>query len=125
MIDEETLADKESATRAACLFHGFSDISRMCIVQHLFNGEHNVKQLTAHLGLAQTTVSGHLACLLDCGVIQRRAVGRSSMYSLTHPQKTMALLVAAQDLLSATGQAVTLCPRHGIEALRNTTKEEQ
>lgn len=117
--------EKESAKRAACLFHGFSDISRTRIVQHLFQGEHNVKQLTEHLGLAQTTVSGHLACLLDCGVVQRRAEGRSSMYSLTHPKETMALFAAAEDLLGVTGQAVTLCPRHGIAALEVASSEEK
>lgn len=123
LIDSVTLAKKTAATRAACLFHSFSDISRTRIVQHLLNGEHNVKQLTELLGLAQTTVSGHLACLLDCGVVQRRPVGRSSMYSLTHPQQTLALLQAAQDLLLATGQAVTLCPEHGIAILEGEAEE--
>lgn len=123
--DTETAKDREAAIRAACLFHGFSDISRMRIVQHLFTGEHNVKELTDHLGLAQTTVSGHLACLLDCGIVRRRAVGRSSMYSLTQPEETMALLAAAQALLSATGEAVALCPRHGIDVLQHTGKEER
>ena len=40
-------------TAAACLFHGFSDPSRLAIVQHLALGEHRVVELTRHLGLAQ------------------------------------------------------------------------
>lgn len=124
LLGAETALDRDAATRAACLFHGFSDISRVRIAQHLFTGEHNVKELTEHLGLAQTTVSGHLACLLDCGIVERRAVGRSSMYSLTHPEETLALFTAAQALLAATGEAVTLCPRHGVDALQHQGKEE-
>lgn len=105
--------DHDAAAHAACLFHAFSDVSRTRIVQHLLYGEHNVKQLTEHVGLAQTTVSGHLACLLECGVVQRRAVGRASFYSLKHPQETVALLEAAEGLLTATGHAVALCSHHG------------
>lgn len=103
-------------TAAACLFHGFSDRSRLAIVQHLTLGEHRVVDLTRHLGLAQSTVSKHLACLLDCGIVGVRAQGRSSMYSLAHPQATLDLLAAAERLLAATGDAVVLCPRYGTRA---------
>ncbi len=101
---------------AACLFHGFSDRSRLSIVQHLASGEHRVVDLTGHLGLAQSTVSKHLACLLDCGIVSVRAQGRASVYSLAHPQATLDLLAAAERLLAATGDAVVLCPRYGTEA---------
>jgi DNA-binding transcriptional ArsR family regulator len=103
-------------TAAACLFHGFSDRSRLAIVQHLALGEHRVVGLTAHLGLAQSTVSKHCACLLDCGVLRVRTQGRASYYSLAHPETTMALLAAAEKLLALTGDAVVLCPTHGAEA---------
>lgn len=98
---------------AACLFHGFSDRSRLTIVQHLALGEHRVVDLTRHLGLAQSTVSKHLACLLDCGIVKVRAQGRASVYSLAHPEETLDLLAAGERLLGATGDAVVLCPRYG------------
>lgn len=101
---------------AACLFHGFSDPSRLAILQHLSLGEHRVVDLTAHLGLAQSTVSKHLACLKDCGLVTSRAQGRASMFSLTHPEALMALLAAAEQLLDLTGDAVALCSTHGITA---------
>lgn len=97
-------------TAAACLFQGFSDVSRVTIVQHLLLGEHCVVDLTRHLGLAQSTVSRHLACLLDCGIVTVRAQGRASVYALAHPAATTALLQAAETLLGLTGDAVTLCP---------------
>ncbi len=97
-------------TAAACLFQGFSDVSRVTIVQHLLLGEHRVVDLTRHLGLAQSTVSRHLACLLDCGIVTVRAQGRASVYALAHPAATTAPLQAAETLLGLTGDAVTLCP---------------
>ena len=100
-------------TAAACLFHGFSDRSRLSIVQHLALGEHRVVDLTGHLGLAQSSVSKHLACLRDCGLVEVRPEGRASVYSLAHPEATLELLAAAETLLGLTGDAVVLCPRYG------------
>ncbi|WP_040320047.1 ArsR/SmtB family transcription factor [Aeromicrobium marinum] len=103
-------------TAAACLFHGFGDRSRLAIVRHLVTNEHRVVDLVGRLGLAQSTVSQHLACLVDCGIAQVRAQGRASYYSLTHPEATLAVLAAAEQLLALTGDAVTLCPSHGAAA---------
>ena len=100
-------------TAAACLFHGFGDASRLSIVRHLVLGEHRVVDLTEHLGLAQSTVSKHLACLRDCGLVVSRPQGRASMFSLTHPEATLDLLAAAERLLGLTGDAVALCPVYG------------
>jgi len=101
---------------AACLFHGFSDASRLAIVRHLALGEHRVVDLTEHLGLAQSTVSKHLACLRDCGLVESRPQGRASLFSLTHPEATLQLLSAAEQLLALTGDAVALCPIYGQPA---------
>jgi DNA-binding transcriptional ArsR family regulator len=67
----------------AALFHALSDPSRLLIVRHLSLGEHRVVDLTAHLGLAQSTVSKHLACLKDCGLVASRPEGRASVWSLS------------------------------------------
>lgn len=98
---------------AACLFRGMSDPSRIAILRHLLLGEHNVNELTIHLGLAQSTVSKHLACLRDCGLVESRPAGRASMFSLTHPDAVLKVFAAAEELLAATGEAVVLCPTHG------------
>lgn len=99
---------------AVCLFRSLADPTRLAIVQHLGLGEHRVVELTAHLGLAQSTVSGHLSCLRECGLVNVRAQGRASMYSLARPE-LMDLLVSAERLLEATGHAVTLCPNYGTD----------
>ena len=116
---DKRIDEAAALTAAACLFHGFSDPSRLAIVRHLALGEHRVVDLTAHLGLAQSTVSKHLACLKDCGLVTSRPQGRASMWSLNHADAVMALLSAAERLLDLTGDAVTLCPNFGAGTLRD------
>lgn len=118
-VDAPVGVEAGSLKVAACLFHGFSDASRLAILQHLALGEHRVVDLTAHLGLAQSTVSKHLACLKDCGLVTSRAQGRASVFSLAHPEALMSLLAAAEQLLELTGDAVALCATHGIAAQHN------
>lgn len=105
---------------AASLFHGFSDPVRLAILRHLALGEHRVVDLTEHVGLAQSTVSKHLACLKGCGLVDSRPDGRASVFSLTHPEALLELFAAAERLLAMTGDAVTLCPTYGAETLETT-----
>ncbi|WP_371708779.1 ArsR/SmtB family transcription factor [Nesterenkonia sp. NBAIMH1] len=95
---------------ASSLFGALGDSSRLVILQHLQLGEHRVVDLTEHLGLSQSTVSKHLACLRECGLVSSRAQGRASVYSLNHAEAVMQLLASAESVLSRTGDAVTLCP---------------
>ena len=115
-VESEAVDEAAALSAAACLFHGFSDSSRLAIVRHLALGEHRVVDLTEHLGLAQSTVSKHLACLRDCGLVESRPQGRASLFSLTHPEATLELLTAAERLLGLTGDAVVLCPNYGQAA---------
>jgi DNA-binding transcriptional ArsR family regulator len=89
-------------TSTVCLFRGLADPTRLAIVRHLALGEHRVVDLTAHLGLAQSTVSGHLSCLRDCGLVSVRAEGRASVYRLARPE-VLDLLAAAEQFLAVTG----------------------
>ena len=107
--------ERGALAAAACMFRSLGDPTRLAIVQHLALGEHRVVDLTAHLGLAQSTVSAHLACLKDCGLVDSRPVGRASVFTLARPE-LLALLSAAETLLAATGDAVVLCPVYGEEA---------
>jgi DNA-binding transcriptional ArsR family regulator len=103
---------------AACMFRSLGDPARLAILRHLALGEHRVVDLAAHLGLAQSTVSAHLACLRDCGLVTSRPQGRASMWSLNHAADLLDLLAAAERVLAATGDAVALCPTYGEAANR-------
>ena len=105
--------------RAAALFHGLADRNRLAIVAQLADGERRVVDLTRTLGLAQGTVSGHLACLRGCGLVVGRPEGRQMFYSLAHPE-LMELLTAAEQLLALTGDAVELCPNYGTSTHTRT-----
>jgi DNA-binding transcriptional ArsR family regulator len=96
---------------AAALFRSLGDPARLAIVRRLAAGPARVVDLTRALGLAQSTVSGHLACLRDCGLAAARPQGRASVWSLTQPD-LLDLLAAAEAVLAATGSAVTLCPAY-------------
>ncbi|MGY5766035.1 ArsR/SmtB family transcription factor [Brachybacterium sp. DNPG3] len=93
-------------TVVASLFHSVSDPSRLVILRHLRLGEHRVVDLTEHLGLAQSTVSKHLASLKETGLVVSRPEGRASVYSLKHPEALRTLFAAAETLLALTGDAV-------------------
>lgn len=110
------LSERDALAPAACLFRAFGDPARLTILRHLTMGEHRVVDLVEHLGLAQSTVSKHLACLRDCGLVSSRPVARSSMFALTQRDLVLKVLGAAEELLAATGDAVTLCPTTGLDA---------
>jgi len=111
-LHDSRLDESQALSAAACMFRSLGDPARLAIVQHLAVGEQRVVDLTAHLGLAQSTVSAHLACLKDCDLVTSRPQGRASMFSLAHPE-LFTLLTAAEQLLAATGDAVVLCPTYG------------
>ena len=115
--DAGGVSERSSLTAAACMFRSLGDPTRLAIVQYLALGEHRVVDLTVRLGLAQSTVSAHLACLKDCGLVASRPEGRASVFSLARPE-LLALLAAAETLLAATGDAVVLCPIYGEEGSR-------
>ena len=100
---------------AVALFHGLSDGTRLAIVRRLADGESRVTELVSELGLAQSTVSAHVACLRDCGLVIGRPQGRQVFYSLARPE-LLDLLAAAETLLAATGNAVALCPSYGTDS---------
>lgn len=102
---------------AVALFRSLGDPARLAIVSRLAEGEARVVDLTRLLGLAQSTVSQHLACLRGCRLVDFRTDGRQSYYSLTRPE-LIDLLRSAEVLLTGTGAAVALCPVHGAVGTR-------
>ena len=120
----ESAPDGGDLQVAAALFHSLSDPSRLAILQHLIFGEHRVRDLTEHLGLAQSTVSAHLACLRECELMASRPQGRASVFSLVSAPELLAVLAAAERLLATTGQGVALCPNYGVGTTTNPTPEE-
>ncbi|MGI9092584.1 MAG: ArsR/SmtB family transcription factor [Mycobacteriales bacterium] len=97
---------------AAALFRSLADPTRLAILRRLAAGPARVVDLVAALGLAQSTVSKHLACLLGCGLVSREPVGRASLFRLAQPA-LFEMLTSAEAVLADTGYAVALCPTYG------------
>lgn len=98
---------------AAKLFRGFGDPSRLAILAALRDGERCVSELVAATGLSQPNVSGHLACLRDCGLVLARPEGRFVRYRLSDPRVGRLLATAAEVVaLAEVARGVAACPRY-------------
>ncbi|AYD89458.1 ArsR family transcriptional regulator [Actinomyces sp. 2119] len=89
----------------AVLLSTLGDPTRLAILSHLRGGEHRVGELAQHLGLAQSTVSQHLAVLRAAGLISTHTHGRAHVSTLEHPDELAALLVTAAALHRSTTAA--------------------
>lgn len=106
-----------STAARAVLLHGLADPSRLALVESLASGPQNVSSLVAATGLGQSNASRHLACLWDCGLVERERSGREVRYSLADGLGE--LLAATDRVLERTEERVMCCPRYGTRADRH------
>ncbi|WP_405216504.1 ArsR/SmtB family transcription factor [Agrococcus sp. Ld7] len=109
MLSKQRELDVEATEAFAHLFQALADPSRLSVLQHLSLGEHRVRDLVDHLGLAQSTVSKHIAFLAACRLVRARVDGRSTWYALAHSRPLGDLVAAAERLLETTGSQHALC----------------
>lgn len=115
--------DIPSTKAYAHLFHTLGDPTRLAIVQHLASGEHRVRDLRQHMGLAQSTVSKHVSYLVECGLLTARIEGRSTWYSLADPALLRTLISATEKVLEATGKPARLGPHLHESGVLPSTSE--
>ena len=84
MKDIKDLSD-EMVTRIAERFRGLADETRIRILVRLQSGECNVGTLAGELGVAQASVSKHLAVLRQLGFILVRREGVQAFCSIRDP----------------------------------------
>ena len=107
--DELPALDARATAAYSHLFQALSEPTRLAVLQHLAGGEHRVRDLVEHMGLAQSTVSKHLSFLAQCQLVAARPEGRATWYSLTHPEELAAVITAAERVLHTTGTDAVLC----------------
>ncbi|MGH7458624.1 MAG: ArsR/SmtB family transcription factor [Longimicrobiaceae bacterium] len=101
----------QSLALKAKLFRGFADPSRLSIVEALRDGARSVSEIVEITGLNQPNTSNHLACLLDCGLVEREQRGRFVYYRLA-VEKVGQLLALGDEILTDVARGVYVCPRY-------------
>lgn len=117
------VAKAEGVGLKAKLFYGFSDTSRLSVLEALRHGALNVTQIVELTGLGQSNVSNHLSCLRDCGLVVREQQGRYALYQLSDPRVAQ-LLQLSDELLADVAKGVYECTRYELpEGGQNDTDE--
>jgi DNA-binding transcriptional ArsR family regulator len=91
------------------LFRGFSEPSRLAIIETLRERSLTVNEIAERTGLTQPNVSNHLACLRSCGLLKSQPIGRFVRYELAS-SSIADMLSLADSLLSKVGAAIAACP---------------
>jgi DNA-binding transcriptional ArsR family regulator len=105
-----------STQARSVLFRGLAEPSRLALIEQLARGDRRVSDLATATGLTQPNVSKQLACLWDCGLVERERRGREIHYRLVDGLQE--LLSSADGVLDLTGDRVMACPRFGRLAQR-------
>lgn len=106
-----TLAQPSATDLKAKLFRGFSDPTRLAILETLRSGSLTVGEIVEATGLGQSNVSNHLACLKDCGLVLSEKQGRYVHYQLSGP-RVAGILGLAEEVLEEVARGVYECTRY-------------
>lgn len=105
-----TLTGRGTTDIKAKFFKGFSDPTRLAILETLRAGSRTVGDIVATTGLGQSNVSNHLACLRGCGLVASEKRGRYVHYELSDPRIAV-ILTLSEDLLAEVARGVYECTR--------------
>ena len=107
-------AGERSERRVAALYAALGDPSRLRILRRLEEGEAGLTDLAEGLGLAKSTVHGHMVLLRDAGLV-RSLVGARKGYRLADPlpdlQRPLAELLGRGEARPPTSAAARSRPR--------------
>lgn len=108
-----TISAPSKTNLQAKLFRGFSDPSRLGILDALRDGPLTVGEIVETTGLSQPNVSNHLGCLRDCGLVVAEQEGRYVTYHLSD-DRVGELLSLAESLLADVARGVFECTRYNL-----------
>lgn len=95
----------------AKLFRGFSDDSRLAILEALREGPLPVGRIVEVTGLSQSNTSNHLRCLSGCGLVAAEQRGRFVYYRLSDA-RIETMLRLADELLADLGRRIFECTNY-------------
>jgi DNA-binding transcriptional ArsR family regulator len=113
MIAKPQITTNQATDLKVKLFRGFSDSSRLSILNALRDGPKKVNEIVEATGLTQSNVSNHLSCLRCCDLVVRQQQGRYVYYQLSDA-RIAKLLDLADELLADVALGVDSCSRYDI-----------
>ena len=93
-------------------FRTLGDPTRLRILELVNEQERSVGEIVETLGLQQSKVSNHLACLRWCGFVTTRREHRTVYYSVADP-RVAGLIATGRALLADNAEHVAACRRVG------------
>jgi len=109
-LKERPAALAESDEILMKFFKGLGDPTRIRIVEALLQKERNVSELLKLLGMPQSNISNHLACLKWCGYITSRKEGTSIYYQITD-ERVKKIIGLARDIVADHAENLYACTR--------------
>ncbi|HEY9603890.1 MAG TPA: metalloregulator ArsR/SmtB family transcription factor [Allocoleopsis sp.] len=113
MIAKPQVTKTQATDLKVKLFRGFSDSSRLSILNALRDSPLTVNEIVEATGLGQSNVSNHLSCLRCCDLVVRQQQGRYVYYQLSDA-RIAKLLDLADELLADVALGVDSCSRYDI-----------
>ncbi|MEK9159281.1 MAG: metalloregulator ArsR/SmtB family transcription factor [Patescibacteria group bacterium] len=103
--------DKKQLEIESRFFKGFADQSRLAILTELMEGAKTVSQIVEATGLSQPNTSTHLACLLECGLVQKEKIGREVSYELAS-KEIRDMIESARKIVREHADEIYKCTRY-------------
>jgi len=114
MIAKPQVTKTQATDLKVKLFRGFSDSSRLSILNALRDRPLTVNEIVEPTGLGQSNVSNHLSCLRCCDLVVRQQQGRYVYYQLSDA-RIAKLLDLADELLADVAQGIDSCSRYDMK----------
>ncbi len=94
----------------ARFYRALGDPTRLTLLAFCAEGERTGNECVARAGLSQGRVSAHLACLVDCGLLEVRRQGRFAYYQVTD-SRVAELVALGASMVADHAAGIAACTR--------------
>jgi DNA-binding transcriptional ArsR family regulator len=122
VIDNISISMQKLSLKAK-LFRGLGDSTRLGILECLREGERSTSEIVKETNQNQSNISNHLSCLLDCGLVKNRRVGKNVFYDLNN-ERIAKLLEESDSVLTEIISGLYNCVNY-TESLVDIKKKKE
>jgi DNA-binding transcriptional ArsR family regulator len=109
-LRQKSVSQTETDEVLMKFFKGLGESTRLRIVEALLEKERNVSELLGLIGVPQSNISNHLACLKWCGYITSRKEGTSVFYRITD-ERVRKIVNLAREIIADNAEHLYACTR--------------